>query len=116
MATHLDATAELLENQSPENGHWLQFELVGVRCERSAVGAVITVKTDRGTKIEWLDSGDGYSCSDERIVFFGLGDSEKVEQVSVQWPDGTTDQLSSVSLNQRLLVVQGQTDDVRKHE
>ncbi|WP_040767069.1 FG-GAP-like repeat-containing protein [Novipirellula maiorica] len=116
LATHLDQPVELLENQTANSGNWLQCELVGINCERTAVGAVITVQTELGTQQQWLDSGDGYSCSDERIAFFGLADSQQIEQISVQWPDGTSDQLSSLPVNQRVLIVQGQPPHVYERE
>ncbi|WP_345688120.1 FG-GAP-like repeat-containing protein [Novipirellula caenicola] len=116
LATHLDQPAELLENQTANSGNWLQCELVGTDCERTAIGAVITLQTELGTLKQWLDSGDGYSCSDERIVFFGLGASQQIKQLSVEWPDGTSDRLSSLAVNQRVLIVQGQPADVDEGE
>lgn len=109
LATHLDCPAELLENQTQSSGNWLQLQLVGVDCERNAIGASVTVQTELGKKVEWLESGCGYSCSDERVLFFGLGDSRSIQAVSVRWPDGSVQELAACPLNQRALLVQGQS-------
>jgi hypothetical protein len=108
IATHLDRPVALLENQTKSNQRWLQIELVGTVCERRAVGAVVTVETDRGLWTNWMTSGDGYSCRNEPCLFFGLGASTQVKQISVNWPDGTVETVGTVTLDQRIALTQFQ--------
>ncbi len=108
VATHLDQLVALLENQTKSDQRWLQIELVGTACERRAVGAVVTVETDRGSWTEWVTSGDGYSCRNEPCLFFGLGSSTQVRQITVQWPDGSAETTGAVSLDQRVQLAQFQ--------
>jgi len=108
VATHLDRPASLLENQTKSSHRWLQIELAGTVCERRAVGAIVTVKTDRGVWTDWMTSGDGYSCRQEPCLFFGLGDSTEVKQITVRWPDASEETFGPVSLGQRVLLTQHQ--------
>jgi len=108
VATHLDRPAALLENQTKSGHQWLQIELVGTVCERRAVGAIVTVETDRGVWTDWMTSGDGYSSRQEPCLFFGLGDSTEVKQITVRWPDASEETFGPVSLGQRVLLTQHQ--------
>lgn len=108
VATHLDSPAALLQNNTASGLAWLQIELVGTRCERSAVGAVVTVETDRGQWTQWLKSGDGYSGHEEPSLSFGLDSSSNLKRVTVDWPDAEQESWDSFPLNHRVLLVQGQ--------
>ena len=103
---HLDQPVALLHNQT-KGGNWIQFSMIGTESERDAVGAriVITVGDQRLTG--WVLAGDGYLCSDEAVVDFGLGAIKEVDQVEVFWPSGLRQTIQSPKLGTRHLVVEG---------
>jgi len=47
-------------------------------------------------------------CSNERILRAGLGEANRVENVSVTWQDGTVDQLGSLDADAQYIIVQGE--------
>ncbi len=51
VATHLDRPAALIRNMTESTNHWLELELVGVHCERDAIGAFVTCETKEG---KWI--------------------------------------------------------------
>lgn len=106
VVTHLDHPAALLEIISEATGHGLQLELVGVQSERDAIGTCITIKTARGTQVEWVTAGDGYLCTDEAVIDFGLADCEVIDEMQIQWPGGTNQTFHDVPADQRYLVVE----------
>jgi len=108
VATHLDRPANLVENVTESSAHWVQFELVGTRGERSAVGAIVTVETKSGNTQHWLTSGGGYSCHDERIIHAGLGMADRIESVHVRWPSGKQQQFNIQRIDCRMLLIEGQ--------
>jgi predicted Zn-dependent protease len=108
LANHLDLPVALLQNQSPIM-NWVQFELVGVLSERDAIGAEISVTAGDEVWTHWQIGGDGYMCTNEPIIHFGLGDAAEIDQVVVTWPSGHQQTFRNVAINRRWLVVE--TDD-----
>jgi hypothetical protein len=108
--TNVEEPSALLLNQTEVANHWLQVELVGTSSERDAVGAEVVLMGSKMTQHAWRVAGDGYLCSNEGIVAFGLGDDDVIERLTVSWPDGTTQELTDVAVDQRVIVVQGQAE------
>lgn len=108
VATHLDRRAALLQNTGATAHRWVQFRLVGVRCDREAIGARVELRSSDGIRRAVLAKGDGYYGSSQPLLQFGLGRDETIESVEVYWPDGEVQVLPPVDAGQRHLVVQGQ--------
>jgi tetratricopeptide (TPR) repeat protein len=85
----------------------LALRLTGTRSNRDAVGARVTVEADqlRCTKI--VKAGSGFISQSSKELLFGLGQSQRIAKVTIQWPSGATQTLSDVPLNHRLLVEEG---------
>ena len=58
---------------------------------------------------QWRDiaSGDSYMSTHDPRPHFGLGDAERVDEVEVTWPDGTTTVLKDVPARQTLRIRKG---------
>lgn len=113
VANHLDRPAVLVENATETPFSWLQLRLVGTLCERSSVGAAVTVQAGGRSVKKWLLSGSGYSSHDESILHFGLGNHDGAVDLSVHWPNGSVQNFRQVPARHRLLIVQGE-DEVWK--
>ncbi len=107
LANHLDDPLALLENQSPSR-QWLQLELVGVASEREAIGAEIRVTAGSETFTAWQIGGDGYMCSNESMVHFGLGDCDVIDSIEIHWPSGILERFEDVEPNARYLAIEGE--------
>lgn len=107
LANHLDAPASLLNNESLSK-NWVQFELIGVESERDAIGARVVVECDEQQWSAWVTSGDGYQCSNQRLVHIGIGDQSQIDHVHVFWPSGQTQTFSSVPTNQQHQLIESQ--------
>ena len=59
---------------------------------------------------QWVTAGDGYLCSDEPVVDFGLGDLQDIKQLEVSWPSGATQTFDEVEVGHRYLIVEGESD------
>ena len=105
-AGHLASPVTLLQNNQ-SNDNWIEFHLVGKTCERDAIGACVRVQTPNGTFVRWLNAGDGYMSSNERIVHVTLGEAREILEVRVEWPDGIEQSIKGLELTQRYLIVQG---------
>lgn len=91
--------ARLLHNDGPDlkdggkRNNWIRLTLQGdgVRSNKSAIGAQVTLQVTEadGKKVEHhrqVTSGRGYLSQSELTLTFGLGQLEKVDQVTIRWP------------------------------
>ena len=89
---------------------WLQVRAVGMRSNKSAIGAKIRVKAKIGGKAVWqrrdIAGQEGY-CGQNLLAHFGLGDAAVIDTVLVQWPSGIVDVLAPVNVNQILTITEG---------
>ena len=89
---------------------WVQLRLVGVRSNRSAIGArirVVVVEAGRRRSIyRWVSSGGSFGASPlEQTI--GLGRSEAIERVEILWPrTGKVQVLGDVRLDTRTVVTE----------
>lgn len=108
LVTHLDRPVALLKNESDVIGNWIQIQLVGTDSERDAIGARVVVESGNQSVTQWVTAGDGYYCSDQPVLDFGLGDSKQIDRVLVQWPSGRLQELTDLQFSTRYLIVEGQ--------
>ncbi|MEO1529865.1 MAG: FG-GAP-like repeat-containing protein [Planctomycetota bacterium] len=107
IATHLDRPLALLENTTPNSGHWLQFELIGTNSERDAVGTKMTITCGGRRRYAWRTTGDGYLCKNESAVHIGLGEDTEIDQVTVRWPNGTDQTFTNLACDRRYRIIEG---------
>lgn len=103
----MNSPAQLVKNVSVDAGNYSTFRLVGTESARIPIGATISVKSGNNVWKKQLTAGDGYQCSNERSIQFGLGNVDSIQQVSVQWPSGRVNTYDNVSINSVLTLVEG---------
>ncbi|EMI22895.1 ASPIC/UnbV domain-containing protein [Rhodopirellula maiorica SM1] len=107
--THQTEPVALLINESTTQSSWVEIQLTGTVSARDAIGA--TVELRYGNKV-WkkpLTAGDGYLCSNERLLRFGLQDPKPSDcSVTVHWPSGHVDSYDDLTPNLRWLIVESQ--------
>eukprot|EP00913_Durusdinium_trenchii_P013411 g12592.t1 len=101
---HLDAPVALLENTTRTTGRFLTLQLRGVQSNRDAIGTIVRVQTPSQTITRQLTAGDGFHASNERLLVFGLGSSQKVARITVTWPSGRSESFeNALELANRVL-------------
>jgi tetratricopeptide (TPR) repeat protein len=97
----------LLENRTETNHHWLQLQLVGVDCERDAIGAQVTLHLSDGRRVKQrVQTGDGYMSKNQGLLMFGLGNADAIEQIEIRWPDGSDQVIGPIAVDRRWLITQ----------
>jgi hypothetical protein len=83
----------------PEN-HWLTIRLVGGGpINRDAVGARVYLTTSDGrTQMQDVICGSSLGAGNDTALHFGLGQAA-IQQVTVVWPDGTTQVLDQAPVD-----------------
>ena len=105
--SHLDAPVALLTNSTRPAGNSISLHLRGTRGSRDAIGATVTVHTAERTIVRQLTAGDGYQCSNERMLVVGVGQARSIARLTVQWPGGASQEYRDLPANQELLLIEG---------
>jgi hypothetical protein len=90
LVANRDEQPFLLRNVIHDRGNWIKF-LVLDEYGKSAEGVMVEARVGERTIFRGVRTTFSYlSCSDPR-VHFGLGDAMRVDDVTVHWIDGTTE-------------------------
>ncbi|OYP37965.1 FG-GAP-like repeat-containing protein [Rhodopirellula sp. MGV] len=103
---HLDQPLALLQNRTETSGSAIQLELIGTTSERDAIGTRVDVFAEGNQWSDWVTAGDGYLCSDEPVLDFGIGKIKSVEHIDVKWPSGMTQHFAGPFTSGRYLIVE----------
>jgi len=79
----------------------------GRKSNRDAIGARVTVVTDRVRLTKVVNAGSGFLSQHSKELLFGLGSSGRIVTFTVQWPSGATQVFADLPMNQRLVLEEG---------
>jgi len=96
-----------LRNDGANDGHYVQFLLTGKTCNRDAIGAKVEVHAAGRRLIRALLAGDGYLAQSSKWLHFGLGETDRIDQVVIRWPNGVTQKLAGPPVDGRYKIVEG---------
>ena len=97
----------LLINHLANGNHWVEFKLTGVKSNRAAIGARVTVHAGKLVQFDEVRGGSSYLSQNELRVHFGLGTETKIDSVEIQWPSGKVDQLGSLAPDHIYYIIEG---------
>jgi hypothetical protein len=113
LVNNMNEKPSLYYNTAPVE-NWITLNLVGVKSNRAALGASVTLQQGGDTRQEEVRSGDGYISQSDLRPHFGLGRSSKVEKIVIRWPSGLVETLSDLAANRYYVVHEGQGVDSTK--
>jgi hypothetical protein len=92
-------TLQVFRNTLPKHGHWIGFRFREEPGKTSPVGVRVTVHYDGRSATRQIVTGDSHRSQHANTLHFGLGESDHVERVEIQWPDGSTVTLTQPEVN-----------------
>jgi enediyne biosynthesis protein E4 len=98
----------LLLNHCQNGNHRVLFKLIGTRSNRLAIGARVTVRAGKLTQISEVKGGSSYISQNDLRQHFGLEKNEKMDEVTIRWPNGNTETLKDLPADFIYTVVEGQ--------
>jgi hypothetical protein len=98
-----------VSNASTNGNHWLYVELEGPSWNTTGIGASLYATLFEGTPNEVTlrreaNTNAGTFNQSDLPVHFGLGAASIIDELLIQWPDGTTQRLFDVAVDQYLTV------------
>jgi len=83
----------LLLNQGSNGNHRVLFKLIGMKSNKSGIGARVTVMTATSTQFNEVRGGGSYLSQNDPRLHFGLGADSKISQIEIRWPNGKIETL-----------------------
>ena len=98
----------LFENQF-EKAHYLTVSLRGTASNRLGIGARLTAKVAGRDLTRELYPHNSFRSQMPSRVHFGLGDSARIERLTVRWPSGAVQTLHDLAADRHVVITEGKT-------
>jgi len=102
----------LLHNKCAAGGnHWAGVKLVGVNCNRDAIGARLTWSAGGVNRTRLKNSGGSYLSSHDPREVLGLGAAAKIDWLEIKWPlpSGKVQRFTSLPVDRYFTIVEGKS-------
>jgi hypothetical protein len=118
VVNNVNAEAFLYRNnaRAQTKNRFLQVSLRGEGANRFAIGAKVTAWGAGATYFQELMPSRGFQSSVDYVLTFGVGSTETLDSLLVEWPDGRTTRRQKVPSNERLVVMQAEAASDRPAE
>ena len=106
LIVNLNDRCRFLRNNKGNQNSWLILRLIGTSGNRDGIGARIKISSDGREQITQKKSTTGYLSQNDPRIHFGLGKSEMIERIEINWPSGKVQVLENITANQILEVIE----------
>lgn len=97
----------LLRNRGGSGNHWLKVRLIGQQSNRDGLGSKVIVNAGGLRQVRELVSGSGYFSANANELYFGTGDTDIIDELTVLWPSGQSDAFQNLDANQTIIINEG---------
>ncbi|HET9714349.1 MAG TPA: CRTAC1 family protein [Pyrinomonadaceae bacterium] len=104
---NLDGAPTLLRNDGGNANKSALIRLVGVKSNRSGIGARVKVVSGDLVQTDEVHSGDSYISQSDLRLHFGLEKRTKIDLIEVRWPSGTVDKITDAKVNSIVSIKEG---------
>jgi hypothetical protein len=108
LVLNLNDLPSLLRNEGGNKQNWIKLKLVGIKCNRTAIGTRARVITGKHVQMDEVHGGGSVMSQSDLRLHFGLGKAETADVIEVKWP--TTQRMErflNVKANQILTIREG---------
>jgi hypothetical protein len=99
--------AYLYRNDQLEGNRSIRFRLVGTQSNRDAIGAMVRIYQEGLIQSRLVKSGSSYLSQSEFPVTFGVGKRGQVDRVTIEWPNGRTEEFKNLATAKAYECVEG---------
>ena len=104
---NLDGPPTVLRNDGGNANNSILIKLIGVKSNRSAIGARVKVVSGDLIQKDEVRSGDSYISQSDLRLDFGLEKRTKIDLVEVHWPSGAVDKITDAKINSIVTIKEG---------
>jgi hypothetical protein len=93
------SSIHVYRNQLQTGNNWIGFRLYDDGIASGLSGATARLEAGSRVQVRQLVNGDSFASQHDNVFHFGLGDVSKVDQVTIQLPNGETSTIKNPRLN-----------------
>jgi hypothetical protein len=108
LITTNNGPALLFRNDQRSGNRSIRFHLTGRVSNRDAIGATVRVRRDGIIQSRLVKGGSSYLSQSELPVTFGLGGSDGIDVVEIQWPNGLVEEYPNLEAGRGYACVEGE--------
>jgi hypothetical protein len=100
LLTTNNGPAYLFRNDQTAGNRSIRFQLTGTKSNRDAIGAIVRIfPAGNNGQSQWrmVHGGSSYLSQSELPVTFGVGKSEKIKRVTIDWPSGRSEEYKDLA-------------------
>jgi hypothetical protein len=106
LMTTNNGPAYLYRNDQTGGNRSIRFQLTGTKSNRDAIGATVKIFGGGLSQSRVVRGGSSYLSQSELPVTFGVGKSEKIDRVTVDWPSGRSEEYKDLSTGKAYDIVE----------
>jgi hypothetical protein len=107
VVSNMNEPIAVLRNIAPEGNHWLGVDLVGAG-QADVVGARVILEAGGRKQTRFAKGGGSYASSSDRRLVFGLAKTDRIDKLTVIWPDGKHQEWTALDVDHYHVLVQGE--------
>jgi hypothetical protein len=107
VVSNQDSKPNYLVNESEELGHSVLIELIDTRGTRQALGARIEASAGGARQVRQVASGGSYASQNDLRAHFGLGESPRIDRLTITWLDGETETFENLPADRAYVLRRG---------
>ena len=107
LITNNGSAPNLLLNDGGGSGSAILVRLVGVKSNRSAIGARLTLSAGSRRLVRDVQSGSSYLAQNDLRAHFGLDQATRADRLDIRWPGGATETIENLPANHLFTVHEG---------
>ena len=88
--------------------HFAKIELVGKESNRDGLGALVVVEAGPLKMTKQNDGKSGYLSQSSMPLYFGLGETARIDRITIYWPSGREQVLTEGLVADSLLTIEEQ--------
>jgi hypothetical protein len=96
-----------LRNHLANGNHWVEFQLLGTKSNRAAIGARLTIHAGELVQFNEVRGGASYLSQNDLRLHFGLGTNTRIDSVEISWPSGLVEHLGNLGVDQIYVIEEG---------
>jgi tetratricopeptide (TPR) repeat protein len=86
-------------NLKGDQNHWMELDLRGVKSNRNAIGAQVTVKAGDLLVYREVKGSEGFGATSPYRQHFGLGRHDRIDSLEIRWPSGAHHTFTGIDAN-----------------
>jgi len=106
LITTNNGPAYLFRNDLNAGNRFIRFQLVGTKSNRDAMGAKVRIFAGGQEQSRVVRGGSSYLSQSELPVTFGVGKSEKIERVTIEWPSGRSEEYKNLATGKAYEIIE----------